>query len=355
MHNVCQIKKQQNSTKNLKNLQIYANIIISKEGGTVTMEKKRNGLLDLYRIFFCFWVLHYHHFSFIENKEEIYREAYLAVEFFFVLSGIFLLNSIKRTDDLPFWKGCAKVMWGRLKPLAYTLAVVFCFNLTGIIVLAVKDGFDFEVHVGTIFYLWFLPFMFFGVFVMYVLYRLIKNKYAFFIVLGILTVVGYAVEFGIDFSGKFTDQVPLSIARSLGGVSLGVLVSRIPVKKLSWKKINFNYLCLAVCLTGIVWMAYDPRNAWARSGIIILYALLIYFTLGINLGGRVFDFIGSLSMRMYIYMAILCMLLLFGVVHHLILFFIDLILALTDMFLFGFVLKKLIARRKQLLHKTATA
>ena len=201
------------------------------------MAKKRNGLLDLYRIFFCFWVLYFHHFFFFENPEKIYREAYLAVEFFFVLSGIFLLNSIKRTDGLPFWKGCGKLMWGRLKPIAWTLAVVFCFNLTGIIVLATRDGFDFQIHVGTVFYLWFLPFMFFGVFMMYVLYRLIKNKYAYLITLAILTVAGYAVEFGVNFSYHWTDQLPLSIARSLGGVSLGVLISRIPVVSLRFKKI----------------------------------------------------------------------------------------------------------------------
>lgn len=247
---------------------------------------------------------------------------------------------------MPFWKGCAKLMWGRLKPLAFTLAVVFCFNLTGIIVLASKNGFDFQVHVGTVFYLWFLPFMFFGVFMMYVLYRLIKNKFVYFIVLGILAVAGYAVEFCIDFSGVWTDQLPLSIARSLGGVSLGILVSRIPVKKLRWKNINFSYLFLIVFIVGIICMAREPRSAWARGGIIILFALLIYFTLGTNLGGRGFEFIGALSMRMYIYMAILCMLLLFGVAYHRTMFFIDLIISLTDMFLFGYLLKKLIKRKK---------
>ena len=150
----------------------------------------------------------------------------------------------------------------------------------------------------------------------------------------------------MHFTTAWTDQLPLSIARSLGGVSLGILVSRIPVIKLSWKKINFNYLLLLVFITGIVWMAREPRNSWARGGIIVLYALLIYFTLGIRVGGRIFDFIGALSMRMYIYMAILCMLLLFGVTYHRTLFFIDLILALADMFLFGFLFKKLVKRKK---------
>jgi hypothetical protein len=93
-------------------------------------------------------------------------------------------------------------------------------------------------------------------------------------------------------------------------------------------------------------MTYEIRNVWTRAGIIILFALLIYFTLGTNLSGRVFDFIGALSMRMYIYMAILCMLELFGVTYYRTLFFIDLILALTDMFLFGFLFKKLVERKK---------
>lgn len=305
------------------------------------MAKKRNGLLELYRILFCFWVLYFHHFFFFENTEEIYREAYLAVEFFFILGGVFLLSSMKKLDDLPFWKGCGRLLWGRLKPLACTLAVVFCFNLTGIIIQACKYGFDFEQQIGTVYYLWFLPFLFFGVFMMYVVYRLIRNERAYLITLCVLAVTGYLVEFGVDFNYEWTNQLPLSIARSLGGVSLGILVSQVPRVKLAWKKINFNYFMLPVILALLAWAAYDPKNGWVRGGIILLHAALIYFTLSTEVGGSGFDFIGALSMRMYIYMAILCMLILFGITHHRVLFFIDLALALTDMAIFcRFVYKK---------------
>ena len=300
------------------------------------MVKKRNSLLELYRILFCFWVLYFHHFFFFKNTEKIYREAYLAVEFFFILAGVFLLNTLKKTDDLPFWKACGRVLWGRLKPLVCTLAVVFCFNVTGIIIDACKYGFDFERQIGTVYYLWFLPFLFFGVFVMFLLYRLIKNKCLYLLLLIILAIAGYCVEFGVEFGYDWADQLPLSIARSLGGFSLGILVSCIPRLQLQWKKINFHYFFLPIIIALIACLAYDPRSAWGRGGIILLYAALIYFTLGTNCSCKVFDFLGSLSMRMYIYMAILCMLILFGVTHHRILFFIDLGLALTDMFVFKY-------------------
>lgn len=311
------------------------------------MTKKRNGLLDLYRLFFCFWVLYFHHFFFFGNTEKIYRNAYLAVEFFFVLGGVFLLNSLKRTDNLSPWKGCGKLLWGRLKPLICTLGVVFCFNLTGIIIQAVKYGFDFDGQVGTVYYLWFLPFLFLGLFCIYWLYRLIK-KTVFYIVLGVLVIVGYTIEFSIDFTQYWLDQLQLSTARALGGISFGILISLLPRMELKWKKINFNYLFILTAIGLILWMAYAPKNNWVCAAIILLYGVLIYFTLNIeNVGGKAFDFIGALSMRLYIYMAILCMLLLFGLTHHRLLFFINLALSLTDMLVFSW-LKKRFSQRKGL-------
>lgn len=311
------------------------------------MTKKRNGLLELYRLFFCFWVLYFHHFLFIENTGKVYRDAYLAVEFFFILGGVFLLNSLKRTEDLPAWQGCGKFIWGRLRPLFPTLCVVFCFNVTGIIIQASKYGFDFDTQIGTVYYLWFLPFLFLGLFCMYWLYRCIKNKTAFFITLAVLTVVGYTVEFSIHFTQYWLDQLHLSIARSLGGVSFGILLSRIPRMSLKWKKINFNYPVIIATIALILWTAYKPQNNWQCASIIVMYGFLIYFTLNIqNVGGKFFDFIGALSMRLYIYMAILCMLLLFGVTDYVELFFINLTLSLTDMFVFGWLRKRLSQKKK---------
>ena len=311
------------------------------------MAKKRNGLLEIYRLLFCCWVLYYHHFFFFKNEELIYREAYFAVEFFFILGGAFLLGSMKKLDGASFWKGCGKVLWGRLKPLASTLSVVFCFNLTGAIIQTCKNGFNFQTYiVDTWCYLWFLPFLFFGIFAMYVLYRLVKNKVAYFITLGVLVIAGYYVEFfiPIDYNNLW-HQLGLSIARALGGVSLGILLSRIPRLKLTWKKINFNYFIIPIVLGLIAWTAYEPKNAWVRCGIILLHATLIYFTLNTNCGGKGFDFIGALTMRMYIYMAILCMLRVFNVTYHRLMFFLDLALALTDIAVFYYLPKFLKKRR----------
>ena len=54
----------------------------------ITMTKKRNDVLELWRFIFCIMVLGFHFFSKIESK--LFHAGYLGVEFFFLVSGYFI-------------------------------------------------------------------------------------------------------------------------------------------------------------------------------------------------------------------------------------------------------------------------
>ena len=63
-----------------------------------------------------------------------------------------------------------------------------------------------------------------------------------------------------------------------------------------------------------------------------MFGALVYFSSHISLGGRAFDLIGKLSVRMYLYMSFVTMLEILGLVNNRILFVIDVTLAVLDLF-----------------------
>ncbi len=147
------------------------------------MEKKRNGLLELYRLFFCFWVMHHHDFFFFKNKGG-FSDALLAVDFFFILSGFFLIRSMRKSQEAPSFVGMTKLVWSRLKPIAFSLCFVGAFNLTCIALFIREDvgGVFFKVFR----YWWYVLYMLVSIGLFYLLYRLIKNEKIFAIVLAVI-------------------------------------------------------------------------------------------------------------------------------------------------------------------------
>ena len=56
------------------------------------VKTQRNGLIELYRFLFALWVVYYHSFFVVKTNQ--FNHGYIAVEFFFILSGFYLLRSI---------------------------------------------------------------------------------------------------------------------------------------------------------------------------------------------------------------------------------------------------------------------
>ena len=92
------------------------------------MEEKtnsRNSLLELYRFLFSIWVVWYH--GFFVFKNQFFNHGYIAVEFFFILSGFYILKSIEKHKHQPFFRGLCQLLWKRMKSLglAFCIGIIF--------------------------------------------------------------------------------------------------------------------------------------------------------------------------------------------------------------------------------------
>ncbi len=311
------------------------------------MEKKRNGLLELYRLFFCFWVMHHHDFFFFKNNGG-FSDALLAVDFFFILSGFFLIRSMRKTQsELPL-KGMIKLVWSRLKPITFALCFVGIFNLICIALFIRADLFGVLFEVFR--YWWYVLYLSVSIGLFYLLYRWVKNEKVFAIILaGIALSMGvfhYMLEERNVFIYEFT-----FIARAFGYISIGMLFSYIP----KWRtgKVNVSTLITLLLIPTVFCFAYYEKTYWIWLIMMALYALLVYFTSNISFNGKLFDIIGQMSAKMYVYMAFVSMLNVMGLSNHRLLFLIDVALSALDVLLSHYY-RKYQQLKKQSLLKSAT-
>ena len=117
------------------------------------MDNKRNGLLEIYRFILCFWPLYYHNYFFFERNYERFTVAELAVDFFFMLSGFFLMRAIRKNKEERVFVGMAKLVYGRVKPMIFTMGFITAFNLV-CLVLFVRENY-FNVLFELFKYWWF--------------------------------------------------------------------------------------------------------------------------------------------------------------------------------------------------------
>ncbi len=78
---------------------------------TTQKQTTRNGLIELYRFLFAMWVVWYH--GFFAFKNQFFNHGYIAVEFFFILSGFYIIKSIDKQSDKPFFTGLWQMLWSR--------------------------------------------------------------------------------------------------------------------------------------------------------------------------------------------------------------------------------------------------
>ncbi len=62
--------------------------------------KARNGKIDLYKFIFSFVVMIYHYSYAVEYDNELFTKGYIAVEFFFVVSGFLFAKSLSKYEDV---------------------------------------------------------------------------------------------------------------------------------------------------------------------------------------------------------------------------------------------------------------
>lgn len=290
------------------------------------MEKKRNGLIEIYRFILCFWPLYYHNF-FFTSKGESFSVAELAVDFFYVLSGFFLLRAFEKKKGSVI-KATLSLMYERVKPFMFSLCFIAAFNAV-CVSLFIREN-----HLDVLFdlfkYWWYVLYLTVAIGVFYLFFRLLRNRKVFFVFLLLVSAAMGLFHYYTEVQGLFLYELTF-VARTFGCMAFGMLVSYIPnIKK---RKHNLSILGVIALVPAIFHLAYSEKNYVTCLVMIGLFAALVYFTYNVSIGGKFFDVLGRLSTRIYLYMAFITMLYILGLTDHRILFIVDVSLATMDLIL----------------------
>ena len=265
------------------------NALLEKQKNKIKEITSRNSLIELYRFLFAMWVVWYH--GYFVFKNEYFDDGYLAVEFFFMLSGFYYLKALKKYAEKPFAVGLVQMLWSKIKPLgiAFIVGVIFVFWQEALDEGAALFG-----------YLWYIPIMLLAFIIIYALHRLIKSKRLFILAITVIAVCSYLILY-IPLVEK------LGVARGLGAVSLGVLLSYIPKIELKVRKINFNLILTALIFGAVAYLSFLPKDNLVCEYLLvfILMPMLIYFTNTLKVNIKVLNFLGSLSFPIYAYQCVL--------------------------------------------------
>jgi len=255
------------------------------------MRPTRNSLIELYRFLFAMWVVYYHGYFFIP-KTQLFSGGYIAVEFFFTLTGFFLLPAIIKSSDKSYFQGGLNLSWKKLKPLGVTFLISVVFSLIYFFRHFTKEPCD---PLG---FMWYIEWLIIVPLIYYTLYYLIKNKKIFNIVTICIVIVSHVIESFV--------LVDWGMFRGMTSIGLGMLVSQIP--KNSWKigKININLIISVVLIIGTIIAgcnkAYIPYAD--HIFILLLFPALLYFASCVNIDCGFLNYLGGLSFGLYAYQTV---------------------------------------------------
>mgnify|MGYP003299111956 CR=1 FL=1 len=293
--------------------------------------KKRNGLLEIYRFILSFWPMYCHNFFFLENRGVTFSVPELAPDFFFVLSGFFLLNSFRKNTEEPTLLRMVKLVYGRAKPLLFSVCFIASFNFLCIGLFLRDDVFNSLFMMFR--YWWYILYLLIALAIFFIIYKGIKNEKLFGVFLGALAVLMALLHYSIKHKGFLSYEFGFP-ARTFGCMAVGMLVSYIP--KFKTKRFNISVIPVVILFSALMYLAYAEKDYIICLVMIVMFAALVYFSSNISVGGIVFDILGHLGTRMYLYMSFVTTLYLLGLTNHRILFVIDVALSVLDMLIYHY-------------------
>lgn len=254
-----------------------------------TKKHSRNSALEILRLCASLWVMYYHGLSLI-TRSASFSNGRIAVDFFFLLSGFFFLNSYAKEIEKPIFQGLASFVWKRFRPLCVTFCICEVFSL----LYFFANGMS-----GSIWgYLWYIPHLLVVFAIYFLLRRIIKNDHIFYGVVIIISAICYYLV--------LTYTVDYGIFRGLAGIGLGILISKIP--KLNFKYSNIiSILVTSILFVGITCIAiFLPiKTIEDPLCLLILFPSIIYFASNINFSSKVVNNICSISFGLYAYQTII--------------------------------------------------
>ena len=265
----------------------------------MTATKNKNSLIELMRFLFALWVLYYH--SYVPFKSNMFSDGFLAVEFFFVLSGFYLVRSIDKYVDKPIKQG----LFGFLKHRFSAISIPSLINEIFVLYYSFAFGSEYNFLFG---YLWYIRDLFAAMAVIFLLRKYIKRDRTFYIVMASLSLMSFFAFQWIPLLAW-----PGGPFRSIAAMPIGMLAALIPKIKLSSKGkcsklpafiIVFGLFVSALACLSI---ASSPEKPMLIKYllVIVVYPLMLYFASCINFNSAFLNWLGSLSFPIYAFQCIL--------------------------------------------------
>ncbi len=289
------------------------------------VKKKRNSIIEFLRFFFAMNVVKNH--GFFPYDGEMFGPGRISVEFFFTLSGWFLTKSIDKFIHLPFFKGLFLFLKNKLLNLGIPLLFGLVFGLLYRIHIGMETWHDFSIwH-----YLWYVHDMLIVFITYYVIRYFVRNQKWYLIITAVIFVVA-SVFHAIPrfFSWGYF--------RAFSSISLGVLISHIPLLEIKRKWILvFPLVVMFLFVLGMLLFNFTFVEEEILD--ILIYPALIYFAFQINFNNIVLDYLGSLSFGLYAYQNVTAMIRIWGLTNKWFLFLILLGLTIITDLIMRFIRK----------------
>ena len=294
--------------------------------------KKKNSLIELYRFIFSMNVVKNH--GYFPYQGSYFSPGRISVEFFFILSGWFLVRGIEKYLKMSYFKGLFSLLKDKLLRLGVPFFVGILFNILCNFITGVDSIFNISIWV----YLWYIEDMLTVFIFYYTVKRFVKNEKQFVLITAFVFVVSAVFHSLPEFYAWGT-------IRAFSEMSLGILISYLPMLK--FKKKWLLYIPLTVVWVFILKL-FLFNFSFLEDEILnfVMYPLLVYFTFNLEVDNKVFNYLGSLSFGLYAYQSVARFFGLLGYENLWILFLLVFVPTLiTDL------IKRIIQHKKQILMK----
>ena len=226
----------------------------------------------------------------------MFGQGYLAVEFFFVLSGFYLMRSMDKYINRPIKEGLSAFLKHRFNSIAIPFFIGEAFVLV--------YSFVFEISYNLLFgYLWYIRDLFLAMICIFLLRKCIKKNRNFYILLFVISAVSF---FGFCWCPILA--WPSGPFRSTAAMPLGIFASLIP--QISSKEKNKRWIVwIGVIFSALICLniiALPNKNLFSSYILVVLgYPSLIYFVNQIHINNKFLNWLGSLSFPIYAFQCIL--------------------------------------------------
>ena len=257
---------------------------------------RKNGLIELIRFLCSVWVAYYH--GFFPVLSDKFNGANVSVDIFFLITGMFFLKSVEKFRDKPYFEGARAIIWGRTKRFAILLAIAAGSVLLSNIIFPLDLGFNWPLS-----FLWFFAAQYLLLALYFLLYKKVRNKTVFNIILVIIVILSMTT---FRFCVK-NIHIPL---RTPAMFALGMLISQIPSLKITAKNnsvlkgltVALNTIGFTTSTAALVYLAYLPGYELWKIDLMccVICPAVIYFASSLPVYGKLFDLLGEFSLYIYL-------------------------------------------------------